>query len=579
MHFSESFKRKAVVEQLEQLFTGKSTKRDQANCSHQLQRMRESMVVGEKHAAEANGVPLAFEGAREAKILSTGMDHRPEHAVDQPTDVPNECSSRPSTGPRSSHEESPYQRPTRPIDLDIHQAQDGASNMNYIRHLGLGLLAPQAELAEAENGWVFLNLLFSLAQLHTLNVTLDFVRKAVTDLSLKLELSSDGQQVRWRGGVDGASSGLDPVEPCVDTMDYAQSTASAVSPSRSIDSTHAVRTSIIGSTQALTGPRIQCDVFRDQINSLNDHSSVYKNDKETGPGIIEAATNPLAVHSRDSPSHKQDQRVRGGPIIFYSSTNFCTDLSGNASDEPGNSIQYSRCSERPLGKLSLDVAATGSHETCEMRGPLSRFIEPARDCGGSMSLETSLDFPSIEALSLGASTTGHHNIPFEASGLSGIQPDDNFRIDVQIQRAPSNMAESAPMGEAGETSKAFIVPGLSRPMQHINCGNIVSSTTTHLAPSSLPSPSYLCLPFSPSESEMSDSESDVGESEGSDTSSRGSRHESSDLLAAGNVSAFIGPSKGASGASKYHRRANEDSDSANDSSIDLLSFGRRFDLP
>ena len=578
VRFSESFKRKAVVEQLEQLFTGKSAKTDQANCSHQQQRMREPMVMGEKHAAEANGFPLAFEGAREAKFLSTGMDHRPEHAVDQPTDVPNECSSRPSTGPRSSHPESPYQRPTRPIDLDIHQAQDGAYNMNYIRHLGLGSPAPQAELTEAENGWVFLNLLFSMAQLHTLNVTLDFVRKAVTDLSLKLELSSDGQQVRWRGGVDGASSGLDPAEPCAETMDFAQSTASAVSPGRSIDSTHAVRTSIIGSTQALTGPRIQCDVIRDQINSPNDHSSVYKNDKETGPGIIEAATNPLAVHSSDNQSHSHDQRVRGGPIIFYSSPNFCTDLSGNASDEAGNSIQYSRCCEWPLGKPSFDVAATGSHETCEMRGPLSRFTEPARDY--SMSLETSLDFPSIEALSLGASPTGHHNIPFEASGLSGIQPDDNFRIDVRIQRAPSNTAGSALMDEANEeTSNASVVHGLRRPTQHINCGNIVSSTTTYLAPSSLPSPSYVCLPFSPSESEMSDSESNVGDSEGSDTSSHGSRHASSDLLAAGHVSAFIGPSKGSSGASKYHRPANEDSDSANDSSIDLLSFGRRFDLP
>ena len=584
VRFSQGFKRKAVVEQLEQLFTGKSAKRDQVNCSHQQQRMCGSMVMGEKHAAEANGFPSAFEGAREAKILSTDMDQRLEHAADQPLDAPNECSSRPSTGPRSIHDDSPYQRPTRPIDLDIHQAQDGAYNMDYIRHLGLGLHAPHAELAEAENGWVFLNLLFSMAQLHTLNVTLDFVRKAVTELSSKLELSSDGQQVRWCGGMDGHSSGLDPAEPCVDTTDFAHSTDLAASPGSPTDSTHAVRTSIACSTQALNGPRIQGDLFRDQISSPNDPSSVYKNDKETWPGITEGATNtssgPLAVHSSDNPNHSQDQGVRGGPIIFYSSPNFCTDLSGNGSDEPGSGIQYTRCCEWPLGKPAFDAAAIGSRETCETRGPLSRLAEPACECGSNMSLEMPLDFPNIEALSLGASTTRHRNIPFEASGLSGIQPDDNFRIDVQIQHAPSGIAESGPMSEAnGEISNGFITQGLTRPMQHINCGNIVSSTTTYLAPSSLPSPSYVCLPFSPSESEMSDSESNEGESEVLDTSSHGSRHESSDLPATGHVSAFIGPSKGASGASKYHQRASEEFDGSNDSSIDLLSFGRRFDLP
>ena len=588
VRFSQSFKRKAVVEQLEQLFTGKSVKRDQVNCSHQQQRMCESMFMGEKRTPEVTGFPFASEGAREAKILPTDIDHRLEHAADQPLDVPNECGSRPSTGPRSSHDDSPYQRPTRPIDLDIHQAQDGVYNMNYIRHLGLGLPAPHAELAEAENGWVFLNLLFSMAQLHTLNVTLDFVRKAVSDLSSKLELSSDGQQVRWRGDMDGLSSGLDPVEPCADLMDFAQSTDPAASSGRSIDSTHAVRTSIVGSTQALTGPRIHSDLYRDQISSTNDYSSVYKNDKETClGGIIAGAVNtscgPLAFHPSENPSQSQDQGIRGGPIIFYSSPNFCTDLSGNASDEPGNIIQYTRCSEWPLGKPNFDAAAAGSREACETRGPLSHLTEPAYDYGSNMSLEMSLEFPNIEALSLGACATGHQFVSFEASGLSGIQPDDNFRIDVSIQHAPSGMAESSPLNVAnGEISKDFITHGLSRPTQHIHCGHIVSSTITYLAPSSLPSPSYVCLPFSPSESEMSDSESNAGESEVPDTSSHDSRHEThetSDLLATGHVSAFIGPSKGAFGASKHNQRADEEPDDSSDSSIDLLSFGRRFDLP
>ncbi len=33
--------------------------------------------------------------------------------------------------------DSPDQRPTRPLDLDIHRAQVASDNIDYIRHLGL----------------------------------------------------------------------------------------------------------------------------------------------------------------------------------------------------------------------------------------------------------------------------------------------------------------------------------------------------------------------------------------------------------------------------------------------------------
>jgi len=70
---------------------------------------------------------------------------------------------------------------------------------------------PPELLAEQHNqdvhpdaeGWVYLNLLCSLAQLHMINVTPDFVRSAVSGISTKFQLSPDGRKIRWRGGTEG----------------------------------------------------------------------------------------------------------------------------------------------------------------------------------------------------------------------------------------------------------------------------------------------------------------------------------------------------------------------------------------
>lgn len=54
------------------------------------------------------------------------------------------------------------------------------------------------------DGWVYLNLLCNLAQLHIINVTPSFVRSAVTEISTKCQLSHDGSKIRWRGGSEGS---------------------------------------------------------------------------------------------------------------------------------------------------------------------------------------------------------------------------------------------------------------------------------------------------------------------------------------------------------------------------------------
>ncbi|BFZ59139.1 hypothetical protein YB2330_000143 [Saitoella coloradoensis] len=64
------------------------------------------------------------------------------------------------------------------------------------------LVTSNKELQGADtHGWVYLNIITNLAQLHLMNVTLPFVRAAVEKLSTRLELSEDGGMIRGRMGV------------------------------------------------------------------------------------------------------------------------------------------------------------------------------------------------------------------------------------------------------------------------------------------------------------------------------------------------------------------------------------------
>ncbi|KAL4723499.1 hypothetical protein ACLX1H_009134 [Fusarium chlamydosporum] len=117
----------------------------------------------------------------------------------------------------------PKQRATRPRDLDPDRAQVPYENMNYIRHLDIlpPELLPTQQISQGLDldgeDWVPLNLLYSLAQLHLINVTSDFVRSAISENSTRLQLSTDRQKILWQSGTKdskftGYSSGYDTSE-------------------------------------------------------------------------------------------------------------------------------------------------------------------------------------------------------------------------------------------------------------------------------------------------------------------------------------------------------------------------------
>ncbi|KAL9134070.1 MAG: hypothetical protein Q9175_004745, partial [Cornicularia normoerica] len=164
---------------------------------------------------ESHGRRPLKEGMREARIRLSCAESQIDSSSE--TNLTGQQSRQSTDGEdsgfqdaRASRGVTPDQRPTRPLDLDIHRAQVPSDNIEYIRHLGLAL--PTAALdvnPDSDDGWVFLNLLTSMSQLHTLNVTPEFIRHAVADISSKFELSTDGTKVRWQGGTYGTKMSSD----------------------------------------------------------------------------------------------------------------------------------------------------------------------------------------------------------------------------------------------------------------------------------------------------------------------------------------------------------------------------------
>lgn len=578
VQISESSKKRAVVKRLEQLFTGKPAPFN-LDDSNQQQDECQPGITRDKLPADVRSAP---EGAREARILSTEMGCHTNGTANQSS---SKCRSL--TG-LPLGDVSPRQRPTRPIDLDIHQKQDGANNMKYIRHLGFDVSTPHPGVTEVRDAWVYLNLLMSMAQLHTLNVTPEFVRKAVTDMSSKLQFSSDGQQVRWRGGLDESSYEMSSEEHCPDNPETSRSAASSTSPNISISSPYASGRAN-GSLASVSSAQIfHCNPISAQRFAGNDKDKSCEGLQTACHDYDSAATNPScsadAIHSTNWANRRKQRKVDSGPIIFYSNPFFYTDLSGNASYDCGGSIQYLRCSHRPLGSSDHYGTRSRRGELFEKRGPLSQATEAASDNGSNASLDASLEFPDIDALSLGSKQSGPQPVLLEASGLSGIQPEDNFMIDVQTQHASCMGAHPPRMYGPNLKDSCGPIgprPHVSGPMQPVSSRKVIASTVTDLAPSSLPSPSYICFPFSSSEtsseSGASDSDSDFQKDEVISISHQSDRQEADEMLVSDHISTSIDQPRGfleKSTTSQFARRGSQDSDR---SSINLLSSGRRFD--
>jgi hypothetical protein len=520
-HMSDKSRKKMVVRRLEQIFAGKRSTPGGHPHPMQQEEVAQSAATADRREREATGRDLRPEGLREALIMSDGDDDdeaAPQNEALQQIPALHHVSQQDFAGTAS-----PNQRPTRPLDLDPYRAQVPVANMNYIRHLGFS--PPDMRWGnpqEVGHGWLYLNLLINMAQLHTLNVTPDFVKDALVEYSTMLELSNDGRRVRWRGGLDltkdicdsspeyeGSTTAYNKTPGSRSPLKRTLAETSGESSESYVDSEHQARKRARAEQEARMDKFMYKPVvFRGDSSSedaeygnTSIHSSAsnsYENLEQNGDSS--------GLGSSTMPSAPRKNRHDDGPIIFYRKAKFCTDLTG---DRPGASLTnpeaYRVITNHPVGALSAREPGSLANGG-ELRAFLTDCFEiDSKDGSQTEGTQTPSSAGNIgfspNSLMNDARTDNHDVMDFKVSGLGGVQPEDNFCIQVQRSQVPT-MSTPAPgrrssiypknisdiLNEHSSSNPGFSVTDKPQPMVK---QDITSASHKNLPSSKLPEASFL----------------------------------------------------------------------------------------
>jgi hypothetical protein len=588
---SDKSKKKLVVRRLEQIFAGKQSLPGSHPQPMQQEEVAQSAATADRQEREATGQHRRLEGLRVARLMSKEVSQE---------DASSDGEALQKFRPNLHIEEqdfagghSPDQRPTRPLDLDLHRAQVPVENMDYIRHLGF--TPPDMDSGDAPqegHGWMYLNLLINMAQLHTLNVTPDFVKDALIDYSSHLELSRDGRKIRWKGGLDvtknsgGSSSEHD----------------SSNSPYDHGFPSNRLRTSNTGtSDEARAHPEQRARQLArakrvEEMNRFAYRPLFYRKESSEEDGESYDLSPESLNTSLQQPQHKGNSsgidnsavqsgssRMRrdDGPMIFYTKAKFCTDLSGDrlgaAFIAPG---AYKTITSHPLGARSY--SSTGSHRASgltESRGPMEATSMDI-DSNESSRKSSSEDDLGFSPETLRDDTTGSDSpadlMDFEVSGLGGVQPEDNFSIRVR-----RSQTQTTPSGPSGRRQSSLYPPKILRvltevssPMansylptspQRVIREEMLSASRKTLPNSTLPPASF--LPFDSTSS--GDVDSDLDSDESSEDESE---------LGDGPATALPAPTGYRFDPSEDDSEEESDySEDSDDGSVDFLATARQLD--
>ena len=524
---TERAKRKLVVRRLEQIFAGRNSAIGGHQHPQQQQEVSQSAAQADRKAIEDRGQTANEEGAREAQIMHEIIEGQNNNEPPKDSYMPVDVEM---IVQQDFASDSFEQRPTRPLDLDPFRAQVPAENIKYFRHLGFSPLDFGSTDAHPDgHGWIYLNLLINMAQLHTLNVTADFVRKSVAEFSDKLEVSLDGRRLRWSGGTHLTRTSSDSSPENGHGMAGTNPSKSDLKKKRKSKLSTAI-SSNDGSSENVSKSTPNKKLYytplffhRQEMDDdmSDDDDSLFSSQ----PPALAGGSSGLVSSSMHTASAAQ-KKCEDGPMIFYNRTNFCTDLSG---DPRGKNLvrpiqsTYGRLDVAPIGEGS-DVYEN-VETLLEGRGPLSQAQLPVTDemqvdsrstSGVEMDIDRPATLPSV-------SSNEHSSdvIDFEASGIGGVVPGDNFSIRVQTRRGvnskrgelntmksprhskpyPQGIRDILKRGE--DTSRSS--PGKD---QRIVREHVVSERRKQLPPSALPPPSF--LPTQSPETDDEDSAEDSG---------------------------------------------------------------------
>lgn len=544
MSVSDSAKMVLVVQRLEQLFTGNIAKPGEHSLPVQQQRISRAAAKADRAENRRQNRENKVEGSREARVLppesrinfDSVEQEQQQQSQSRGQTVKSEVST--SESPASIDQPgSPDQRPTRPLDLDIHRAQVAEDNITYLRHLGLA--SPQfGESPGQQQPWLYLNLLSNMAQLHTLNVTPAFIRKAIKQRSTMFELSKDGHRILWKGDAMAAvwpdiQVSPDSAEPrgSEDTTDEGgrqsgrgSNTSTMNEPSMSLSDDKKLHKPSTTDSKLVNSVRTSSNLALNQPSSKSmstafDYKPILfkakKNPLKAGNSYLDSsssnedfsADSSDLAHALSRSSLKSKDDSREGLMTFFSNPYYCTDLSGDRS---------------PINLRSLDpedgrevLGMAKSHQ------PEDSIIRDANICYYTARLDSALRAWPAECsdvnMALTPIETGGEDetqpLELEASGVGGVRPEDNFALDVKIARTRLMDGERKEKGKGRRG-----IHGLAKYFYRLE-----KCTQLSLQPSRLPPPSYVFHASSSSSAEKGHfyEDSDSGTSDDDDSPAPG----------------------------------------------------------
>ncbi|KAG6000950.1 hypothetical protein E4U43_001453 [Claviceps pusilla] len=566
---------KLVVRRLEHIFTGKFGGRHGRRLRQKLQDPAmlapglDSDSQPKNFKEQHTGAPSGPVASREAKILLQDQQSGPFEKKsrsrdntstsnsngDQADSGGNGNSSRSRNNASPAQAPAPDQRPTRVKDLDPDRVQVPSENMEYIRHLGL--VPPELSTESQEDvqpdtdGWVYLNLLCNLAQLHIVNVTPSFVRSAVSEISTKFQLSPDGRKIRWRGGSEGTRFSSDSSNDSSQTTpDSREASLANVGDSCKRQKTgnssgYGFQSADSSKSRSKFVPQMSTssDSFHYKplfARNSSPNGEISLDDTLSSFGPIEDCN---VDESREglsgSGTSNRRKRRHDGAIIYYSGAPFCTDLAGDTGDtSPAtymlSSGQDHQEQELPLNRPLVHRSASGSMLT---NRPLiewnqHRNINPRMDMDDGPE-----DVPDLATDSESESSsldnefpwsTGQQFmefIPLEPCGLGGVMPDDHFMVVVTTKRHKEETLFKQPSSKRFRTSEEATELIIGR-LASMPTSSPVPVSSAHkkapieieylsgrikrLAPVSLPPPVIFLPPFSSDSSSIDENDTDSG---------------------------------------------------------------------
>lgn len=592
---SERAKSALVVRRLEQLFTGRKASPGDHDQPRQQQEISQNAARMDRMQDARNNKRKRPEGNREAHVYPPDTkvnldifdaDDGKDLAVPGRLKTDNPFAD----GTLISRPGSPDQRPTRPLDLDIHRAQIAAENVQYIRHLGLSFPQLGVTMKDIEESpWMYLNLLSGLAQLHTLNVTPDFTRRAVKKLSRQFELSKDGHKVRWVGGLEGTKfntedeKAIEAAEISPQDSNEDGGTGGSSKRSKTNSSSNAAVGSTPSSEDKTSGQQTSSDskqqtqlttsgtsnmlptevTKRSTVSSAFDYKPiVYKvRSKTDEDDLLRDSDESFDSQSGDSSglahalskSNLNQKSKEEGSITFYNNAHFCSDFSSDA--VPSNILRQPRVAV--MGEtLGIPIPAENVESPLRYHDA-TYFFTPTPQYSSSK-LEDSklnLDCPPLETISEAGE---EETVPRELGvcGLGGVYPEDNFALDVQVH------INKAPI--SGPKTIAKRMPFSRRRYLQKYAFTVESCHKIDLLPSKLPPPSYIFFTSSSSSDAPDMEDISDGDSDGSSSPLVDEEYPA--------PPAFL---MQFSGSSRDNLGDDEDDDESKSSEIDMLALARQ----